>query len=296
MFSGLCAFPLTPMDEASIDDVAFVGLISRLARSGVDSICVLGSTGSYAYLSKTERMRVARLAVENAGRKPVIVGVSALRTRDVIELAEDAQNAGGSGVLLAPMSYQALSANEVYSLYEDVSRSISVPLCVYDNPGTTRFEFTDELHGRIALLPNVASIKIPALPNDPGAARDRVARLRALIPAHVTIGISGDGGAAEGLNAGCEAWYSVIAGLFPCVSLEIMQAAQEGTSEKVLELSHRLDPIWSLFGQYGSLRVIATAAEVAGHVSAPCLPRPLESLQGQARDTLAKALGRLSLS
>ncbi|MGF7001169.1 dihydrodipicolinate synthase/N-acetylneuraminate lyase [Paraburkholderia sp. GAS32] len=86
---------------------------------------------------------------------------------------------------------------------------ISVPLCVYDNPGTTHFEFTDELHGRIASLPNVASIKIPGVPSDLGEAVARVNRLRALIPSNVSIGVSGDAFGATGLNAGCDAWYSV---------------------------------------------------------------------------------------
>ena len=64
MFSGLSAFPLTPMNETGIDEKAFVRLIKRLVAAGVDSIGALGSTGSYAYLSRDERMRVTQLAVE----------------------------------------------------------------------------------------------------------------------------------------------------------------------------------------------------------------------------------------
>ncbi|MFC5063669.1 hypothetical protein [Actinomycetospora atypica] len=37
---------------------------------------------------------------------------------------------------------------------------------VYDNSGTTHVVISDELHGRTAALPHVASIKIPALPAD----------------------------------------------------------------------------------------------------------------------------------
>jgi hypothetical protein len=57
------------------------------------------------------------------------------------------------------LSYQKLSADEVFGLYAAVTRALSVPLCVYDNPGTTQFVFTDELHGQIAQLPNVASVR-----------------------------------------------------------------------------------------------------------------------------------------
>ena len=112
MFTGLSAFPLTPMNESGLDEAAFVRLIERLVAAEVDSIGVLGSTGNYAYLTVAERARVVALAVEHAGKIPVIAGIGALRTRDVLTLADDAQAAGASGVLLAPMSYQKLFAEE----------------------------------------------------------------------------------------------------------------------------------------------------------------------------------------
>jgi 4-hydroxy-tetrahydrodipicolinate synthase len=224
----------------------------------------------------------------------VIVGIGALRTRDVLELAQDAQKVGVRGVLLAPMSYQKLSEDEVFGLFDAVTRSLSVPLCVYDNPTTTHFEFSDELHGRIAQLPHVASIKIPGVPADPGAARSRVERLRALIPAHMTIGVSGDAFAATGLNAGCDAWYSVIGGLFPQIALAITRSAQAGNAQEAERLSQRLAPLWALFLQYGGLRVIATAAELRGLV-ASSLPLPVKPLQGDVKQRLHAILDELEL-
>ena len=166
MFTGLSAFPLTPMNEQGINEYEFVRLVAYLAEAAVDSIGVLGSTGSYAYLNRDERARVIQLSVENAVGAPVIAGIGALRTRDVLANAERAQQAGASGVLLAPVSYQKLTDDEVFDLYATVCQSLSVPLCVYDNPGTTHFEFSDELHGRIAQLPQVRSIKIPPVNNE----------------------------------------------------------------------------------------------------------------------------------
>lgn len=45
---------------------------------------------------------------------------------------------GASGVLLAPVTYQALTDDEVHGLFEDVTAELSVPLIVYDNPGRSR--------------------------------------------------------------------------------------------------------------------------------------------------------------
>ncbi|MBP6684835.1 MAG: dihydrodipicolinate synthase family protein, partial [Leucobacter sp.] len=58
-FTGLSAFPLTPVTDDGIDEGSYTGIIERIAAAGVDSICALGSTGAYAYLTRAERSRVA---------------------------------------------------------------------------------------------------------------------------------------------------------------------------------------------------------------------------------------------
>ncbi|GAA1958802.1 dihydrodipicolinate synthase family protein [Amycolatopsis minnesotensis] len=295
MFTGLSAFPLTPITGERVDERAFAGLIERLADAGVDSITALGSTGSYAYLSREERAAVARLAVRGAGAVPVMAGIGALRTRHVLEAAEDAQNAGVAAVLLAPLSYQALTEEDVVGLYETVTANLSVPLVVYDNPGTTHFTFTDELYARIAGLPRVASIKIPGVPAKRDEAAARIARLRASLPAGVTVGVSGDALASTGLNAGCQAWYSVIGGTLPQVALEITRAAERGEPGAATEASQRLQPLWDLFARHGSLRVISAIAELLGLVGRPNLPLPIRGLGDAARSEVAGVVDRLRL-
>jgi 4-hydroxy-tetrahydrodipicolinate synthase len=291
IFTGLSAFPLTPLRDGCPDEAAFVGLIARLRHAGVDSISVLGSTGCAPYLSQQERAEVARWAVAAAEGIPVIVGISALSIREVVQLARDAEQAGASGVLLAPFSYQPLTEEEVFHLYETVACQTSLPLCIYDNPRITRFEFSDALYARIAELPGVASFKIPGAPANPDAARDRVARLRALLPDHIILGVSGDACAATALNAGYDAWYSVTGGLFPEQALELSRAEPP----RAIALSERLTPLWALFTRFGSLRCIASAAEILGLAATPSLPAPLRALEGEARQELAEVLERLDL-
>lgn len=123
-------------------------------------------------------------------------------------------------------------------------------MVVYDNPGTTHFTFSLELYAQIAQLPGIASLKIR--PMAPETAGERVAAVRAVLPEHVTLGISGDACAAAALLAGCDGWYSVIAGTCPQPALEIMRAAvgpqpllglgpkqRERTAEAVAELGLR---------------------------------------------------------
>lgn len=294
MLTGLSAFPLTPLRDDVVDERAFARLVERLAVAEVDSITALGSTGSAPYLDRGERRRVAASAVRHAGSVPVVVGISALRTSQALALADDAQSAGASALLLAPMSYQPLTDDDVLGLYEDVSAAVSVPLIVYDNPATTRVALSDDLVAAIARLPHVSSIKIPGVPEGDSAASDRVRRLRGLVPAHVTIGVSGDASAARGLVAGCDAWYSVLAGTLPGPALALTRAAQSGDHDAARRESLRLQPLWDLFAAHGgSYRVIAAVAEHLGLVGADCLPRPIRGLDASARAQVAEVVTAL---
>lgn len=286
IFVGLSAFPLTPLVDDQVDERAFARLVERLVDAGVETITALGSTGSYAYLSRNERAVVAHRAVQTAGDVPVFVGIGALRTGHVLEHAEDAQAAGAQGLLLAPVSYQALTRDDVYRLFETVVQRSDVPVIVYDNPSTTRFTFDDDLYSAIARLDGIASIKIPGVPADEDAARKRVTQLRGLLPADVTIGVSGDPFAAAGLNAGCDAWYSVVGGTLPAVAVGLARSALEGNASEALRRSAELQPLWDCFAQYGSLRVMAAIAEHLGLVKPRSLPLPILGLDDAQRARL----------
>lgn len=121
-------------------------------------------------------------------------------------------------------------------------------------------------------------------------------RLRALIPSHVTIGVSGDAHGAAGLNAGCDAWYSAIGGLLARPLLAITRAAQAGNAGEATRLSGRLQPLWALLQRHGSLRVVAAAAELLGLVASPSLPLPLQALAGEDRQQLHRMLEELKLA
>lgn len=289
MFSGLSAFPLTPMRGEHPDEQGFIRLVTRLAEAGVQSIGALGSTGNYAYLTLDERLRLTRLAVEHAAGVPVMVSVGAVRTRDVLTLAEGAQQAGVSALLLAPVSYQPLTQDEVFSLYQTVAQNSDVPLCVYDNAATTHFTFTDALYSRLAALPAIGSIKLPGAPLAAPDGRERLAALRAALPQSVKLGVSGDMFAQAGLSAGCDLWYSVVGGLYPRLALRLMRHAQEASAQSAA-FFESLAPLWALFSRHGSLRVIAALAVLSGLLDEPPLPAPLKMLPAQEQEALRALL------
>lgn len=255
-----------------------------------------------------ERARVIEIAVAHAGGVPILAGVGAIAMREVLANVRAAEAAGVHGVIVAPVSYQRLNDDEVCELYRDVCAAARVPVVVYDNPGTTGVTFSLELYARVAALPGIASIKIPPPTGSFEAVRAQVAAIRAVIPPHVTIGISGDATAAVGLAAGCDAWYSVIAGVLPETALRLAGEAEvtrrAATPDQrraglpslvqcATPATSALAQLTQLFGELGgSLRVAAALAEELGLVAPNCLPRPVLGLTEGGRRLVREALAR----
>lgn len=292
LFDGLSAFPPTPADaEGRIQEKVLAVLVRRIDAAAADSIGLLGSTGGYAYLTRAERQRAVHVAVEClGGKRPLIAGVGALRTDEAQALAADARSAGADGLLLAPMSYTPLTEEEVFRHMVAVAEAGNLPLCIYNNPGTTKFTFSEDLIVRLSEVPNIVAVKMP-LPSD-GDFAGELARLRARLPEGFAIGYSGDWGAADALLAGCDAWYSVVAGLLPEPALRLVRAARAQDEAEVRRIDAGFQPLWTLFREFGSFRVMYALADVLGLFSlAP--PRPILPLSGEARGRVEAALQAL---
>lgn len=270
---GLSAFPLTPLHDGAVDEKACRRLLATLAGK-VDSIGVLGSTGSYMYLNHRERQRIIELAVEEAEGTPLIVGVGALALKDVLKHLAVASQAGAAGALLAPVSYQPLTSREVVELYRVVSESSDLPLVVYDNPTTTGFTFDLETYQQIAHLPKVVGFKIPPLAGSSTAQAERINRLRAALPGSIQLGVSGDATAVPALTAGADGWYSVLAGTYPGLATRLDRLARSNPDKAGIE-QESLQPLWDLFSAHGSQRAITALAASHGLIPSAELPLPL---------------------
>ena len=292
IFKGLSAFPLTPIDAAGnlIED-ALNTFLTRIQAAGADSIGLLGSTGGYAFLTREQRRHTVETAVQCIGGKtPLIVGVGALRTDEAQTLARDAADAGADALLLAPVSYTPLTQEEGFQHFKAVAEATDLPLCVYNNPGTTKFVFSHELIARLAHVENIQAIKMP-LPVD-GDYADELSKLRSETPEDFSIGYSGDWGAKDALLAGCDAFYSVIAGLLPVEALALTRAAQAGNKVEAERINAAFEPLWDLFRTYGSFRVMYVIADLLGLAKIEP-PRPILPLAAEARSQVEAALNQL---
>ncbi len=291
-FHGLSAFPLTPADEEGVVDVEALSLlVQRLDAAEVDSIGLLGSTGSYAYLSRDERLRAVKAAVEclKGKSRQLIVGVGTFRTSEAVALAKDAEAAGADALLLAPVSYTPLTQEEAYHHFAAVAGATSLPLCIYNNPSTTHFTFSDELLVRLAYIPHILAVKMPLAADM--EFKPELERLRPRLGDNFSIGYSGDWGCADAVLQGADTWYSVIAGLLPVPSLRLLRAAQAGDSTEVQRISAYFEPLWSLFKEFGSYRVVYAAANLLSltHRQPPLPVMPLSvSDCARVEEALAK--------
>jgi 4-hydroxy-tetrahydrodipicolinate synthase len=292
---GLSAFPITPCSpDGRVDAGSMRRLLAPLLVAEVDSIGLLGSTGSYPYVTREERRRALDLALDEAsGRVPILVGVGALRTDEAIRLAQDAKAAGAEAGLLAAVSYTPLNEEEVFQHFVAVARGSGLPLCIYDNPGTTHFTFTPALIGRLGHVPGVIAVKSPA----PAAAvvSAHLNTLRDVVPDGFELGYSVDWHAAEALLAGGDAWYSVAGGVFPNVCLRLVRAAQSGDADETRRSDATLQPLWALFKEFSSLRVVY-AALAALDICHAEPPRPILPLPEAAQRRVAELVKQLNLS
>ncbi|MBX5132356.1 dihydrodipicolinate synthase family protein [Rhizobium lentis] len=292
LFEGLSAFPITPADASGrVDAAALAMLLQRIVDAGADSIGLLGSTGAYAFLTRDERRRAVETAIRTVGgRIPVIVGVGALRTDEAQVLAHDAKEAGADGLLLAPVSYVPLTGDEVFEHFATVTRSGGLPLCIYNNPSTTRFTFSSALIARLATVPNIAAIKMPLPANEDF--KTELEDLRGKSPTGFSIGYSGDWGASSALLAGADAWYSVVAGVLPAEALALATAARAGNTEEVERLEKAFEPLWSLFKRFGSFRVMYRLVALLG-IGDFEPPRPVRPIPDSAVPDVVQALNHL---
>ena len=295
LFSGLAAFPITPADaDGRVDVAALRGLVRRLVEAKVDSIGLLGSTGTYAYLARSERRRAIEATVDEAGGKvAVMAGVGALRTDEAVALARDAKAAGAGAGLLAPVSYTPLLDEEVFVHFQAVAGESGLPICIYNNPGVTHFTFSADLVQRLSGVAGVVAVKNPAPPADQVGAH--LADLRARAPAGFSLGYSADPNCAEAMLAGADAWHSVLGGIFPVTSVALCRAAQSGDAAETRRLNARLEPVWKLFRELTGLRLAYAAANILG-LTAAQPPRPILPLPEAAQTRVATVIEKLELA
>lgn len=287
-FGPLVAYLPTPRDtDGTVRLDALGALVDHAVAAGVDGVAVLGSTGGFAYLEGRARDDVVRAAVDAAGgRVPVMAGVSALTTNDVLTRAAGATAAGASAVLLAPMTYLPLTTAEVRGLYRTVGERSDLPVWIYHNPVTTGVDLTVEDLLELLVLPGVGGCKDRGV--DPAGVAARAAALAAGTTG-TEIGFSGDLLGASALLAGARTWHSGLASVLPGPYVDAARAAAAGDEVALRHAMGRVEEIASIAVRSGGPRVVHAVGELLG-LPVGRLPAPLEPPEPEVLDELERLL------
>ena len=108
MLRGALAAAVTPLDGDGLDQEAFGPYVDFLVAGGLDGILALGTTGEGLLFDVGERRRVVELYLAaSAGRLQVAAHCGAQTTRDTVELAAHAAEAGADAVaVIGPPYFQ----------------------------------------------------------------------------------------------------------------------------------------------------------------------------------------------
>ena len=88
-----------------------------------------------------------------------MVGTTANKTRDVIELSNHAWAHDASGVMILPPSGTGLLQDEIFSYYKEIIANVHGRIMLYNNPHSSGMDMDFDLVRKLAELPHVCCIK-----------------------------------------------------------------------------------------------------------------------------------------
>ncbi len=161
-FGRVLTAMVTPFTgDGGLDIEGVQALAAHLVgNGGNDGLVVNGTTGESATTSDAEKERVVRAAREAVGDgATVLAGVGTNDTAHTIELAQSAEKAGASGLLLVSPYYNRPPQEGLVAHVRAVADATGLPVMLYDIPARTGVAFATETLVRLAEHPRVVAVK-----------------------------------------------------------------------------------------------------------------------------------------
>jgi len=161
MIQGSIVAIVTPMHEdGSLDLVAFRNLIDFHIQQGSDGIVVVGTTGESPTVDIEEHELLIAEAVKHAaGRIPIIAGTGANSTSEAIELASFSKKVGADASLSVVPYYNKPTQEGLYLHFKKIAETVDMPHILYNVPGRTVADMSNDTALRLAEIPNIVGIK-----------------------------------------------------------------------------------------------------------------------------------------
>ena len=161
--------PFNDKDEVNYDVLR--QLVNFQAENNSTGLLLMGSTGEAILLSADERKKIIDTVLDEAkGKIPVMVGVAAMTTKQTIENAKYAKEAGADLGLIVQPPYIKPKQSSLYKYFKDIADAVDIPLAIYNNPERCGVNIEPETIARLSQHKNFVAIK-EAGPNPYGVMR-----------------------------------------------------------------------------------------------------------------------------
>ena len=285
MIKGSIVAIVTPMHpDGSLDYPGLKKLVEWHIAEGTDGIVIVGTTGESATVSVAEHCELIKFTVETAkGRIPIIAGTGGNSTAEAIKLTECAKEVGADAALVVVPYYNRPSQEGMYLHFKAIAEAVDLPIIMYNVPGRTVADMSNETVVRLSVIPNIIGIK---------DATGNIARgLELLRNAPKSFAVySGDDPTAMALMlCGGAGNISVTANVAPRAMHELCVAAMGGDIAKAVAINDKVMPLHhKLFVEPNPVPVKWALAEM-GMMPAG-LRLPLAPLSAEFHDTVRAAL------
>ncbi|MBF4986961.1 4-hydroxy-tetrahydrodipicolinate synthase [Methylophilus sp. 14] len=161
MFTGSLVAIVTPMfEDGRLDLDALKKLIDFHIDAGTDGIVIVGTTGESPTVNVDEHCLLIKTTVEYVSKRvPVIAGTGANSTAEAIELTAKAKSLGADACLLVAPYYNKPSQEGLYQHFKAVAEAVAIPQILYNVPGRTGCDLSNDTVLRLAQVPNIVGIK-----------------------------------------------------------------------------------------------------------------------------------------
>ena len=236
MITGSLVAIVTPMqDDGRLDIGRFRSLIDFHVNEGTDGIVVVGTTGESPTVDFDEHKELIKVAVEHAkGRIPIIAGTGGNSTAEAIELTESAKKAGAAACLSVVPYYNKPTQEGLYRHFRKIAETVDIPLILYNVPGRTVADMSNDTTIRLAEVPGVVGIK------DATANIERGTELIKRAPKGFAIYSGEDSTALALILLGGHGVISVTANVAPRLMHEMCAVALRGEVGKARDINMRL--------------------------------------------------------
>jgi len=236
MITGSIVAIVTPMSEdGRLDLDSLRKLIDFHVKEGTDAIVIVGTTGESPTVTVDEHCELITRAVEfSAGRVPVIAGTGGNSTAEAIELTTFAKKAGVAASLNVVPYYNKPTQEGLYRHFRAVAEAVDIPVILYNVPGRTVADMSNDTTLRLAEISNIVGIK------DATGNLERGSDLLARAPKDFAIYSGDDASAVALMLLGGHGSISVTANVAPKLNHEMCVAAMAGDVKKARELHFRL--------------------------------------------------------